>query len=94
MLRTGSVGTGPVKVAVTRDGTRAYVTNGGSDSISVIDTATDTVTDTIPVGDGPSALAVTPDGKWLYVMVAGGVLQVVDTTLGTVAATAPRKRLT
>ena len=81
------VGTGPARVAITRDGARAYVTNGGSDSISVIDTASDAVVETIPVGDNPSALAVTPDGKWLYVMTADGVVEVVDTTLQTVAAT-------
>lgn len=83
------VGTGPLRVAVTRDGTRAYVTNGGADSISVIDTSSDAVTATIPVGHTPSAVAVTPDGKWLYVMTAAGVVQVVDTALSTVAATIP-----
>jgi YVTN family beta-propeller protein len=89
VARTVPVGAGPGRVAITRDGTRAYVTNGGSDSISVIDTASDAVIDTIPVGDNPSYLAVTPDGRFLYVMTEGGVVEVVDTTLGTAAAAIP-----
>jgi len=54
----------PLGVAVTPDGSKAYVTNKGvSSNVSVIDTATDTVTATIPIGGGPGAVAVTPDGK-------------------------------
>ena len=87
MTGTLPVGTAPTRVAVTRDGSRAYVTNRDSDSISVIDTAADAVIETIPVGDSPTYLAVTPDGTRLYVMTAGGVVEVVDTALGTVAAT-------
>ena len=41
---------------------RAYVANLQSDNVSVIDTATNTLATTIPVGDSPSGLAVTPDG--------------------------------
>ena len=37
------VGSGPVGVAVTPDGTRAYITNRYSNTVSVIDTATNTV---------------------------------------------------
>jgi YVTN family beta-propeller protein len=43
----------------------AYVT--GDNSVSVIDTATNTVVATIPVGNDPFAVAVTPDGKHAYV---------------------------
>src|SRR6185503_5578863 len=58
--------------------------NGGADSVSVIDTASDVVTGTIAVGDGPSALAVAPDGASLYVMTTSGVVEVVDTAAQTV----------
>jgi len=81
------VGAAPTRVAMTRDGTRAYVTNRDSNSVSAIDTASDAVIETIPVGDSPTYLAVTPDGKRLYVMTASGVVEVVDTTLGTIAGT-------
>jgi YVTN family beta-propeller protein len=40
----------------------AYVTNGGS-SVSVIDTATNTVVATVGVGSLPFGVAVTPDGN-------------------------------
>lgn len=75
-------------MAISRDGTRAYVSNRTSDSISVIDTATDTVVATIPVGDSPTALAVTPNGQQVYVVVTGAI-EVIDTTLNVVAATIP-----
>ena len=40
----------------------AYITNNGDDTVSVIDTATNSVTVTVTVGDGPFGVAVTPDG--------------------------------
>lgn len=50
----------------------AYVTNSGfpgnpGNTVSVIDTATDTVIDTITVGTVPIAVAITPFGKRIYV---------------------------
>ena len=45
----------------------AYVTNDGSGDVSVIDTATNTVTATITVGTAPFAVAVSPDGGTVYV---------------------------
>jgi YVTN family beta-propeller protein len=42
-------------------GTTLYTNSFGSDSVSVIDTATGTVTATIPVGDGPVDLIVSPE---------------------------------
>ena len=48
--------------------TRAYVTNdSGSNSVSVIDTATNTVVATIAVGQFPFGVAITPDGTRAYV---------------------------
>ena len=45
----------------------AYITNTGSNTVSVIDTATNTVTATIPVGGEPYSVAVSPDGSKVYV---------------------------
>jgi YVTN family beta-propeller protein len=45
------------------------VANNGSNNVSVIDTATNTVVTTILAGGGPAdtpALAITPDGKYVY----------------------------
>jgi YVTN family beta-propeller protein len=39
-----------------------FVANSGSNNVSVINTATNTVVATIPVGTNPNRLAVTPDG--------------------------------
>jgi YVTN family beta-propeller protein len=81
-------GSAPARVAITPDGTRAYVSNKNSDSVSVIDTATDTVVGTIPVGDSPAALAMAPNGQQLYVMVAGAI-QVIDPATDAVVAAIP-----
>jgi YVTN family beta-propeller protein len=47
-------------VAIMPDGTRAYVTNVNSNTVSVIGTATNTVVTTIPVGLAPFGVAITP----------------------------------
>jgi YVTN family beta-propeller protein len=46
----------------------AYVANSGSDIVSAIDTASNTVVATVTVGNGPYGVAVTPDGKRGYVV--------------------------
>ena len=46
----------------------AYISNSGSNSVSVIDTETNTVVGApIKVGSFPGGIAVTPDGKFAYV---------------------------
>jgi YVTN family beta-propeller protein len=63
------VGDTPGLLALSPDGTRLVVANRGSDSISVIDTATNTkVTPDITVGDSPSTADFTPDGSAVYVV--------------------------
>ncbi len=48
-------------MAITPDGTKAYVTNFQDDNVSVIDTATNAVVGApIPVGDGPGGVAICP----------------------------------
>ena len=41
----------------------AYVANSGSDTVTPIDTATNTALPAITVGHDPVAVAITPDGK-------------------------------
>ncbi len=62
-----AVGDLPRCVRINPDGKCAYVSNFGDGSVSVIDTITQCVTDTIDVGGHPEALAVSPDGHRLYV---------------------------
>jgi YVTN family beta-propeller protein len=50
----------PQGVAITADGSRAYVASFGSNSVFVIDTATNTVTTTIAVGAAPVGVAIAP----------------------------------
>jgi YVTN family beta-propeller protein len=66
-----TVGTGPLRVAVTPDGTHVYVTNVLSAKVSVVDTASNKVVDTIPVGPNPTGVAVSPDGTRAYVSNVG-----------------------
>ena len=63
----------------------AYVTNNGSDNVSVIGISTNTVVATVAVGSEPSGVAVSPDGKFVYVTNAGAdnisVIQTSDNTV-------------
>jgi YVTN family beta-propeller protein len=69
-------------VAVHPDGKRVYVSNGGEASVSVIDTATNAIVATVPVGQRPWNMALTPDGKKLYVANGrSGTVSVIDTNL-------------
>ena len=77
----------PSGLALSSDGSRLFVANANSDSLSVIDTETDRVVKTIstkpmpglPFGSMPNALAVSPDGETLYVANGGNnLLAVID----------------
>jgi YVTN family beta-propeller protein len=54
-------------MAVSPDGSRAYVANYGSKTVSAIDTATNTVVSAIAVGGYPTEVQVSPDGNFVYV---------------------------
>ena len=65
----------------------AYITNEGSATVSVIDTATNTVVATVPVGSSLIGVAVTPDGAFVYVTNTGsGTVSVIATATNTVVA--------
>lgn len=68
----------------------AYITNFGSNNVSVIDTATNTVIATIPVGSVPLGVVVTPDGSKVYVANSDdNSVSVIATATNTVTATIP-----
>lgn len=68
----------------------AYITNYGSNSVSVIDTSSDAVVATIPVGTGPYGVAVSSDGSRVYVTnYVGNSVSVIDSGSNTVIATVP-----
>jgi YVTN family beta-propeller protein len=87
------VGNIPYGVAVTPDGTKAYVTNAGDinipgNTVSVINTSTNTIVTNVTVGDMPWGVAVTPDGKKVYVANHNdNNVSVIDTATNTITAT-------
>lgn len=77
---------------------KAYVGNNSADSISIVDTATESVTGTIqlPLFSRPGSVAVTRDGSALYVLNTAPVIPsqfsniaVIDTTARSITATVP-----
>jgi YVTN family beta-propeller protein len=59
----------------------------GSDTVAVIDTRSNAVVATIPVGRGPDGIAVSPSGKQIYLANSWGTVSVIDATSNTVTAT-------
>jgi YVTN family beta-propeller protein len=74
-LKTIAVGLHPSGMTASARGRFVYVANANSDSVSVIDTRTDEVAETVPCrpearlpfGSGANALALSADGGTLYV---------------------------
>jgi YVTN family beta-propeller protein len=90
VIDTINVGDGPDGVAFSPDGSRAYVANAIDDTVSVIDTATGTVTGTIAVGNSPRDVAVNPVTNRAYVTnLLPGTVSVINTLNNTVIATIP-----
>jgi len=88
VIATITVGVRPEIVAVNPAGTAAYVTNSVGNTVSVIDTATNKQTTTIPVPGVPIGVAFTPDGKKAYATLADKSRVVaIDTTSNTAAST-------
>ena len=78
------VGITPQGVSVTPDGAKVYVANAGSNTVSVIDTASYAVKD-VSVGAAPEGVSVTPDGTLVYVANSNSnTVSVINTTTDTV----------
>jgi YVTN family beta-propeller protein len=94
---TNTVGANPITVgglpngiALTPDGRHAYVACAYTSTVSVIDTATDTVSATIalPSGTNLTNVAITPDGQRAYVTAqSANAVYVLDTNTNTVLGT-------
>jgi len=88
---TVTIGGTPYAVSLTPDGEYAYVPNG--ENVSLIDTATNKVTNTITGQNWPTGIAITPDGKYAYVTDINsptgqeGYVSVISTTTNTLVAT-------
>jgi YVTN family beta-propeller protein len=67
-----------------------YVANLGANTVSVLDTGTRDVVETVPVGDNPDGVAVSPDGTRVYVTnFVSGTLTIIDAASNTVVTTIP-----
>lgn len=63
----------------------AYITNQGDNTVAVIDTATNVVTDTINLSIQPLGIAVSNDGSRIYAgSLTGDAVAVIDTSTNTV----------
>jgi YVTN family beta-propeller protein len=72
----------------------AYVATHKSNSVAVINTATNSVVAVVPVQVQPLAVAITPDGAFAYVTNSGWIfgcdsVSVIDTVTNAVVATVP-----
>jgi YVTN family beta-propeller protein len=80
----------PYGASVSPDGSKVYVSNEYSGTISVINTVNNMVTATVAVGSKPEGIAVSPDGSRVYITNNGAntvsvINCAVDTILNTIA---------
>lgn len=69
----------PSHMAFSADSATVFITLQGSDQVSAIDLATQTVKWTLPVGKLPAGIMVTDDDKYLMVGIMGGdYIEVID----------------
>jgi YVTN family beta-propeller protein len=59
-------GSRPMSVKVATNGRKVYVSNGRAGTVSVLDSRTYELLNTIKVGVRPWGIALSPDGKFLY----------------------------
>jgi YVTN family beta-propeller protein len=59
-------GSRPMSVKVAPNGRKVYVSNGRAGTVSVLDSRTYELLNTIKVGVRPWGMALSPDGKFLY----------------------------
>jgi YVTN family beta-propeller protein len=59
-------GSRPMSVKVSLDGKKIYVSNGRAGTVSVLDSHSYELLDSIKVGTRPWGLVISPDGKFLY----------------------------
>ncbi len=73
-------GADPEQLAVSADGTRLYVANEDTETLSVVDVASGKVVAAVKVGEEPEGVTIRPDGKVVYVTSEGdGAVFAIDT---------------
>ena len=76
VLPSIKVGLNPNWVAITKDGSTAYVVNKGSGSLTPINVMTSTVGTAIQLSGPPIEMEIAPNGNTAYVAIAGSSPQV------------------
>ncbi len=69
----------PYDVVLSKDNSTLYVSNWASDSVQIIDVATQAVTGRIRVGDNPNDLELHPDGRLFVACANDNTVVVIDT---------------
>ena len=69
----------PYELVFSKDGSRLFVSNWSSNSVSVIDTAANKVVATIKVGANPNDMALAADGRLFVACSADNTVHVIDT---------------
>ena len=88
VLAKADAGLGPVHVAFSPDGKLAYATDFAGKALSIIDTHTEAVVDSITTPDGPHAIAIAPDGHEVYIACPkANAFVIVDPAARTITAT-------
>ena len=81
---------GVANVTLTLDEKFAYIATGDANSVTVLDTVTDKIIRTIPVGMDPWRAYASPDGKYMVVPNNGDqTISVIDVRSHTLVATLP-----
>ena len=84
-----AVGPNPAGIALTPDGSKAYVVNNGGNTVSVINAAT--LSEELPVitvGTQPTGIAITPDGTKAFVSnFQSNTVSIIDTSNDTIITT-------
>jgi len=80
LKRVIHAGADPEQLAVSADGTRLYVANEDTETLSVVDLASGSVLTSVKVGEEPEGVTIRPDGKVVYVTCEGdGAVFAIDT---------------
>ena len=79
ILRRIPVEIAPYELVLSDDGKVLFVSNWGSDSVSVIDVDTLRIVATIPTGDNPNDMVLSKDGRLFVACANDNTVTVIDT---------------
>lgn len=87
LKNTISVGDDPAEVTFSTDGLKAYVCNGGSNTVSIINPSTKSIITTLNVGNDPVGAWPATNGKMFVDNEASGTISVLDVASNNIDAT-------